>query len=159
MCNSCRVFSVISVASTGRAQRFEVLLHCWVARIDARQVRTILKNSVKGRNHMLNRMKVSWLIVRTTLSFLAVVFSSALTGTAQMHGVSSSAPSMRTAPSSNASGVSAPVTALEARGRNLPSCRRGSEGPRTFGYPGIHEHNRSGHRIISIVHSYYPFIQ
>src|SRR5215469_10888879 len=109
---------------------------------------------------MTNQAKVPSLLVRTTLSFFVVVLSSVVPGRAQVHGVPPSAPSVRTTPVSKTMGLPMPVTSFGPRGPNLPSCRRGSEGTRSFGHPDVdHGHGRSGHRIIPIVYTYYPYIQ
>ena len=107
---------------------------------------------------MAEPSSVSSLILRAAFSFFAV-FSSAVPGAAQMHSVPASLPSMRSTPLPHTMGVPAPVTSSGAHPNNVPSCRRGSDGPRTFGHPGPgYGHDRHRDRIIPIVYTYYPGI-
>jgi len=105
---------------------------------------------------MIKQAHLSSLVVRSTLSLFAVVFSSAVPGAAQMGGVPASVLSMGTTHGSYRMGVPVSGTSLGPRGYNFPSCHR----PRTFGHPGFaYGHDQFGHRIIPIVYTYYPYVQ
>ena len=105
---------------------------------------------------MIKQTHLSSLVVRSTLSLFAVVFSSAVPGAAQMGGVPASVLSMGTTHGSYRMGVPVSGTSLGPRGYNFPSCHR----PRTFGHPGFaYGHDQFGHRIIPIVYTYYPYVQ
>ena len=105
---------------------------------------------------MIKQAHLSSLVVRSTLSLFAVVFSSAVPGAAQVRGGPASVLSMGTTHGSYRMGVPVSGTSLGPRGYNFPSCHR----PRTFGHPGFaYGHDQFGHRIIPIVYTYYPYVQ
>ena len=105
---------------------------------------------------MAKPASVSSLILRAVFSFFAVILNSAVPAPAQMHGIPASRPSMRSTPGPYKTGVPDPVVSSRAHG-NVPSCRRRSVDPPTFGHPGPdHRHDRHGDRIIPVVYTYYP---
>lgn len=109
---------------------------------------------------MIKEAQFSSLMVRATLSFFAVVFSSAVPGAAQVHGVPASVLSMRTTPGFNRMGVPSSVTSLGQHGYNVPSCRRGFVVPRAFGHLAFdYGQDRFRHRISPLVYVYYSYTQ